>query len=77
MPQPSDFPEFFAALNDRPPFPWQQRLAASVMSAGAWPEIIAVPTGNIGSTAGSCQGSRLGDCIRASSCTSMRISNGN
>jgi CRISPR-associated endonuclease/helicase Cas3 len=37
------FAEFFAALNRRDPFPWQQRLCNAVM-AGAWPLQLALPT---------------------------------
>jgi CRISPR-associated endonuclease/helicase Cas3 len=40
---PDRFPEFFSALYDYSPFPWQARLARQVC-AGAWPECIALPT---------------------------------
>ncbi|MHB8319074.1 MAG: type I-G CRISPR-associated helicase/endonuclease Cas3g [Acidimicrobiales bacterium] len=42
-----DFPsfaEFYRALNDRDPFPWQERLAAAVAKNG-WPTDIGVGTG--------------------------------
>jgi CRISPR-associated endonuclease/helicase Cas3 len=38
------FDEFFTALHDKPPFPWQRRLARDVMEVG-WPEILDLPTG--------------------------------
>ncbi len=37
------FDEFFAALYQRPPFPWQSRLAEQVFSKG-WPDCIDLPT---------------------------------
>lgn len=39
------FPEFFAALHGRPPFPWQARLAATVLEQGRWPDVLDLPTG--------------------------------
>ncbi len=39
-----DFPSFFRALNDCEPFPWQSRLAQSVVKGGKWPRVIAMPT---------------------------------
>ena len=39
----SDFGEFFNELHDRPPFPWQERLAHKVCS-DVWPEVIDLPT---------------------------------
>lgn len=44
------FPEFYEALNDRRPFPWQERLAAQVARNGTWPQEVGVPTG-LGKTA--------------------------
>ncbi len=44
------FPEFYRAINRRPPFPWQARLAAQVAARGEWPVEIGVPTG-LGKTA--------------------------
>jgi CRISPR-associated endonuclease/helicase Cas3 len=41
--RPEQFAEFFEKLNDRPPFPWQERLAEQVCD-GAWPEVIDLPT---------------------------------
>ncbi len=43
----TDFPsfaEFYRAVHDRDPLPWQDRLAATVVKSG-WPEEIGVPTG--------------------------------
>lgn len=40
-----EFPEFYEALNGRPPFPWQSRLAVQVSESGRWPTEIGVPTG--------------------------------
>jgi len=40
---PERFPEFFSALYDRSPFPWQQSLATRA-SSGDWPACIALPT---------------------------------
>lgn len=39
------FPEFFEALHGRPPFPWQARLAATVIEHGRWPDVLDLPTG--------------------------------
>lgn len=44
------FNDFYAALNGRPPFPWQARLANTLGSGGGWPTEIGVPTG-LGKTA--------------------------
>lgn len=38
------FDEFFTALWNDEPFPWQRRLAASVLDAG-WPRAMSLPTG--------------------------------
>src|SRR5690554_4369829 len=38
-----DFAAFFHSLYKRPPFQWQQRLAAQVC-AGHWPDYIKLPT---------------------------------
>ena len=39
------FPEFYEALNERSPFPWQTRLAERVAREERWPTEIGVPTG--------------------------------
>ncbi len=39
-----EFAQFYEAVHGRPPFPWQERLAALAL-AGDWPATIAVPTG--------------------------------
>lgn len=39
------FPEFYEALNQRSPFPWQTRLAERVAREQRWPTEIGVPTG--------------------------------
>ena len=44
------FPEFYRAVNDRDPFPWQDRLARDVAANESWPDEIGVPTG-MGKTA--------------------------
>ena len=44
------FDLFYGALNSRPPFPWQSRLANEVMRDGVWPKEIGIPTG-LGKTA--------------------------
>ncbi|MDE0392233.1 MAG: type I-U CRISPR-associated helicase/endonuclease Cas3 [Rhodospirillales bacterium] len=57
--QPSDpvrnppcptFTEFYRAINERDPFPWQVRLARYVASREHWPTEIGIPTG-LGKTA--------------------------
>ena len=45
-----EFSEFYQALNDRLPFPWQARLAKQVAEDERWPNEIGVPTG-LGKTA--------------------------
>ncbi len=42
---PDDFAAFFRDIHDHPPFPWQQRLTTQVLSRGAWPKVIDLPTG--------------------------------
>ena len=44
------FPEFYRAINQRSPFPWQARLANQVARDEKWPVEIGVPTG-LGKTA--------------------------
>ena len=39
------FPEFYRAINNRPPFPWQARLANQVEQDEKWPGEVGVPTG--------------------------------
>ncbi len=39
------FSEFYRAINNREPFPWQARLASRVAQDEKWPEEIGVPTG--------------------------------
>ena len=41
--KPPDFADFFRALWERDPFPWQSRLAAAA-GAGEWPRVVALPT---------------------------------
>jgi CRISPR-associated endonuclease/helicase Cas3 len=44
--RPDDFPEFFSALRGgQPPFVWQERLLAGLLSDGRWPDQIVAPTG--------------------------------
>ncbi len=40
-----DFAGFFRDVHRTEPFPWQQRLTAQVLSRGAWPQVIDLPTG--------------------------------
>ncbi len=44
------FDDFYQAINGRPPFPWQARLATDVATTDRWPDEIGVPTG-LGKTA--------------------------
>lgn len=44
------FKDFYRAVNDRAPFPWQDRLAQRIHERGVWPSEIGVPTG-LGKTA--------------------------
>ncbi len=44
------FAAFYDAVNGRPPFPWQSRLASQVEREGRWPNEIGIPTG-LGKTA--------------------------
>lgn len=39
------FDEFYKAINGRPPFPWQSRLANQIASTGRWYSEIGIPTG--------------------------------
>ena len=38
------FDEFFTALHEHEPYPWQRRLAEAAL-AGDWPSAIDLPTG--------------------------------
>ena len=49
VPEPT-FADFYQALNNRSPFPWQARLAQRVAETGEWPAEVGVPTG-LGKTA--------------------------
>jgi CRISPR-associated endonuclease/helicase Cas3 len=42
---PADFPAFVRAAHGHDPFPWQAALAAEVLDAGRWPDLVDVPTG--------------------------------
>lgn len=44
------FDEFYRAINEREPFPWQARLAREVAKCGTWRRQVGVPTG-LGKTA--------------------------
>lgn len=44
------FAAFYGAINRRPPFPWQDRLAKQIRRDGVWPKEIGIPTG-LGKTA--------------------------
>lgn len=44
------FAAFYQAINERPPFPWQRRLAKHVAETDVWPREVGVPTG-LGKTA--------------------------
>lgn len=39
------FDAFFEAVHGYPPFPWQRRLAQTVVSEGRWPSLLDLPTG--------------------------------
>ena len=49
LPLMPDFGDFYRAINDRDPFPWQVRLAAQVVATEKWPDV-GVQTG-LGKTA--------------------------
>ena len=40
-----DFASFFRDVHGHEPFPWQQRLTEHVLSRGAWPKVMDLPTG--------------------------------
>lgn len=40
-----DFDEFFTQVHGRDPFPWQRRLADSILQTGRWPALLDLPTG--------------------------------
>ena len=42
---PDDFAAFFRDIHGHTPFPWQQRLTTQVLTQGAWPKVIDLPTG--------------------------------
>ena len=50
FPGTPDFADFYRAVNQREPFPWQARLALQVSEQNMWPAEIGVPTG-LGKTA--------------------------
>ena len=40
-----DFEDFFRALHDVEPFPWQTRLLKQVAESGRWTSLLDLPTG--------------------------------
>ncbi len=44
-PRSNQFNSYFRALHGYEPFPWQSRLAATVLESGAWPDLLDIPTG--------------------------------
>ncbi len=40
-----DFADYFHAVHNYDPFPWQERLTGQVLDEGKWPDIIDLPTG--------------------------------
>ena len=50
IPECPSFPEWYRAIHDRDPFPWQERLTRQIASTGGWPELVGIPTG-LGKTA--------------------------
>lgn len=42
----ASFSAFYEAAHGHPPFPWQARLAEQVLAHGAWPDLLALPTGS-------------------------------
>lgn len=42
----NEFRDFYRALWDRDPFPWQERVATHTATGGRWPAGIALPTGS-------------------------------
>ena len=45
LPPMPTFAEFYLAINERDPFPWQRRLAKQVATTEQWPAEVGVPTG--------------------------------
>jgi CRISPR-associated endonuclease/helicase Cas3 len=43
---PADFGEYFKAIHEHEPFPWQTRLLEHVVREGRWPELLDLPTGS-------------------------------
>ncbi len=41
----NQFGQYFEAVHDCAPFPWQERLAFQVTSSGVWPNLLDLPTG--------------------------------
>ena len=50
LPECPPFADWYRAVNDRSPFPWQQRLADQVAASSGWPGLVGIPTG-LGKTA--------------------------
>lgn len=44
-PRSDQFGSYFRALHGYEPFPWQARLAATILETGNWPNLLDVPTG--------------------------------
>ena len=42
---PGDFADFFRAIHEYSPFPWQQALVDRLADSGAWPDVLELPTG--------------------------------
>lgn len=50
LPKCPSFADWYEAVNDRKPFPWQGRLADHVAAESDWPRLVGIPTG-LGKTA--------------------------
>ena len=43
---PANFSEFFRAIHEYDPFPWQQRLVNELAESNQWPDVLELPTGS-------------------------------
>jgi CRISPR-associated endonuclease/helicase Cas3 len=43
--KPEDFTDFYREIHGHDPFPWQRDLPQQIVSQGAWPALVDVPTG--------------------------------
>ena len=69
----SDFAEFFEAVHDYSPFPWQQKLVDRLATGDKWPGVLDLPTGSGKTAALDAAVFHLAMCADAPGKAAMRV----